>query len=527
MKSDTASDEQQYREDMKIDLSGLVDDAWKGFKRFWLLLLLIVIVCAGAGFGYTKLRYMPQYTASETFYISAANTNGYSATSFNNAVTSNITTIFPYLLNSNAMKKVIKTDLGISYVPDIKCSSVSGTNIMTMSVTSSDPVLANDVLVNAMENYNILGQYVTGNVVFKIMDKSGVPTSPDNYPQYRRNTIIGAAAGVAICIIFLIVYAVTRKTIRKEEDLKKIFNGTVLGSIPMARFKKRASQKNMTKEVLIDNEAVPHIFLEAVRTVRTRLERIVREKGMHSFVITSSVAGEGKSTVSKNIAISLTHRNYRVLLIDGDIRKDDSRKKGGKKASKAALKGGAGSASAMGLHEVLAGKAQLSEVLQPYGDGKLTILPSGSPMANPTGLISSKEIKELIAQMRKSYDFVIIDTPPSAILSDAAIMARYVEGVIYVIRQDYATKDQILEGQEMFLDSPTPVIGCVLNDSVVGITGYGYGYGYGYGRYGYGYGYGYGKKYGSKGKGYGSYGGHAYGEEAAETAKSSAAAEKK
>ena len=97
---------------------------------------------------------------------------------------------------------------------------------------------------------------------------------------------------------------------------------------------------------------------------------------------------------------------------------------------------------------------------------------------------------------------MIVDTPPSAILSDAAVISQYVDGALFVVRQDYAKVDEILEGIESLSDTGIPIMGCVLNAAEVGITGYGYGNDYGYGRYGYGYG-----RYGR----YGSYGRYGYG----------------
>ena len=128
-------------------------------------------------------------------------------------------------------------------------------------------------------------------------------------------------------------------------------------------------------------------------------------------------------------------------------------------------------------------------------------MPGGKPIDNPTELWTGGHTKDLLTKLHEKCDYVIIDAPPSAVVSDASLIARLCDGCVYVVRQDYASINTLREGMEMFSGTGCKLLGCVLNHAEAG-GGYGYGrYGYGYGRYGH---YGYGKYgYGKSGYGYG------------------------
>ncbi len=151
-----------------------------------------------------------------------------------------------------------------------------------------------------------------------------------------------------------------------------------------------------------------------------------------------------------------------------------------------------------GMVDLLSEKASVDEILMPYKERKhLAILPGGKPIDNPAALWSNEHTKQLINRLREKCDYVIIDAPPSVIVSDASLIARITDGCVFVVRQDFAGIDTLREGMEMFNGTGCKLLGCVLNHAEAGGSGYGYGrYGYGkygYGKYGYGkYGYGYG-----------------------------------
>lgn len=252
--------------------------------------------------------------------------------------------------------------------------------------------------------------------------------------------------------------------------------------MPAVVFKKRSNSKDLP--VTIDTEGIPFAFVEAIRTLRHRIEREANKCNARTIVITSALQSEGKTTAAANIAIALANKRKNVLLVDGDLRNPSITTALGLEDAK------------MGMVDLLSGNCAPSEILIPYKNRKhLAILPGGKPVDNPSALWSRESVKQLFDKMKSNSDYVIIDAPPSAIVSDASLIARYADGCVYVVRQDYADINTLREGMEMLTGTGCKLLGGILNHAETG--GYGYGYGYGYGRYGYGrYGYGRYGKYG-------------------------------
>ena len=291
-----------------------------------------------------------------------------------------------------------------------------------------------------------------------------------------------------LCLAWLAFKSVTRRTIRTEEELTRYFNTEYLGNLPSVIFKKRSKNQNPT--VTIDAEGIPFAFVEAVRTIRHRVEREAQKYNAKIILVTSALQAEGKTTTATNLAIALANRKHNVLLVDGDLRNPSILPALGMDPTE------------KGMVELLAEKAEVLEVLTPYkGRKHLAIIPGGTPTDNPTALWGDESTRRLLNKLRDKSDYVIIDAPPSAIVSDASLIARIADGCVYVVRQDYAGVNTLREGMEMFNGTGCKLLGCVLNHAEAS-SGYGYGR-YGYGRYGYGK-YGYGRYgYGKSGYGYG------------------------
>lgn len=458
-------------EEDKIDISGTIDDMFKGLRRFWALNIVIVIACTGLYYLIQRMTWKPVYKAYSTFTVSAKNTMGYNAGTYNNQVASQLGNVFPYILNSDAMKQIVSSDLGVTSVPgDIQATVLEDTNLITISVTSSSKYDAYNILQSVLTNYPRLSEYVIGDVSLDPVDESGTPQSPMNPFSKQKTLAQGAVIGILAVILFLLIYALTRHTIRNEEDLKEILNVPVLSDAPHVRLKRQSHENTM----MIDNRAVSSEFVEAIRTLRSRFETACQEKQAKKILITSSIPGEGKTTIICNLAYALTRRGFKVLLIDGDLRNPSVALTLGRKLKQNDAKGG--------LLAYLKGDIEAYDLIRRYH--KLDVIAGNDSVDDTVELLNSSRMKTLIEQGGIAYDYVLIDTPPSAVVSDAAILLQYTDGYLYVVRQDYARTSQILEGIDLLSDSRVPAIGCILNDVEQGVTGYGsynnsyYSYGY-------------------------------------------------
>ncbi len=259
----------------------------------------------------------------------------------------------------------------------------------------------------------------------------------------------------------------------------------------MFNSKKKNTVHEMRKDPTLITKGGSFAYVEAYKTLRTNLIYAADSMGSKCKVIliTSSVAGEGKSSVSLNLAIALAQASKKVILVDCDLRK---------KSLYSYMKA---SRQQVGLSDFLQAKdASKLRVLHTYPDMGIDVLFAGSTPQNPSELLGSRRMSKLLRTLSEQYDFVICDTPPLGIVSDALALGRFVDGAILIASYDKVLRQDAIASKEKLESNNIPILGTVLNmyDEKNAVTSgrksYGYGYGYGYGYYGkhYGYGYGYG-----------------------------------
>ncbi|MBQ9064274.1 MAG: polysaccharide biosynthesis tyrosine autokinase [Blautia sp.] len=467
----------------QLDLLSLIDDVVKGLMRHWLPVLVTLSVLSSVFFWYGKNYVTPVYQASCTFLVNTSSSVNYSNNYYSVRATTQIANTFPYIIKNDALQDIIEEDLGVSEVPGtITTTALQDTNMMTINVQAESGQMAYDILQSVLRNYSSVAKAVLGETDLTIMNESGVPGWPINAVGGRRYALYGFLAGLLLWIALFALTSYFKKTIRQENDFNRLLSVKCLGSTPKVRLKKRTRAKKGS--LLITDKYISYGFTEGIRTLRTRIERDHSDTGNKVYLVSSALAGEGKSTISANLALSLAGKNLNVALLDLDLRNASILKVLGREEAKT------------GLSELLMGNASLEDIMITDEDTGLVILPAGHAGQNTLQAINSDRLAEVFEKVRRWADYIIVDTPPSSILSDAASFVQYADGGIFVVRQDYAPIERIKEGIELLSDTGLSLTGCVLNYTQAGITGYVYGYGYGYGsgrygrygRYGYGYG---------------------------------------
>ena len=227
---------------------------------------------------------------------------------------------------------------------------------------------------------------------------------------------------------------------------------------------------------------------EAYKTLRTNtMFALAEREGCKIVLVTSSLQGEGKSITALNLAISFAEAENRVLLIDCDLRRP-------KLARLLRI------SSRVGLSNLLLDPALLDEAILPGGVDRLDVILSGDIPPNPSELLGSSRMSALLTHLRRRYDYILLDTPPANMVTDAVVLATKSDGVLFVVRAGQTDRGSVAHAVEQLEYTQAKLLGFVLDD--VSGTGGSYGYKYkykrysryGYGRYGYGYGYGYGSK---------------------------------
>ncbi len=258
-------------------------------------------------------------------------------------------------------------------------------------------------------------------------------TAPEaaSSPNVPLNLALGALVGFAIGIGIAVLRSVLDTRIHSLHDISQITDKPLLGGI--------ALDPDARTRPLIVHADPRNPRAESFRSLRTNLQFVNIERGPRSFVITSAGPGEGKSTTTANLAISLAETGASVALIDGDLRLP-------KVAEYLDIEGG------VGLTDVLIGRAELAEVLQKWGRGRLYVLPSGRVPPNPSELLGSAAMETLLNQLTSQFDYVLIDAPPVLLVTDAAVVSKLTGGAILVAASG-ATKKQELAGAVRALEA--------------------------------------------------------------------------
>ena len=463
----------------KIDLSDLMVDVCHGIKKFWWLVIGLAVALAAQSYFSVSTSYHPQYVASATMSVRAT---GSSASYINAQSAKQMAEVFPYILTSGVLSDVVAEDMGLDYVPGtITATADEGTNWLTLSVSAGDAQLAYDILQSVIENYPKVAQFVIGDTELTILDETGVPEDTGREIVIRGSVKRGAAKGAALGLLIMALYIVTRRTVKSRKELKKGVNLEDFGSLPFVPEKKRRKKKFLSSINLM-NARVPQWYLEAIRKIRIRVMNEMQQKEAHSLLVTSSVPGEGKTTMAVNLAIAVAKQGTKVILVDCDPRNP----------SVAAYMNEKGKHP--GLGAVLRGKASLDQALTTVEglDGRLEILYGGAPDNRDARLLGTRGMKKLIDMLKEQAEVVILDTAPSELLADAPTLGKFVDCALYVIKYDYAKLRQIRDGIRALDMSGVNILGYVFNgDRSSGGGAYGYSYGYkrygGYGGYG-GYG---------------------------------------
>ena len=480
----------------KIDISHLLVKAWKQFGRTWWILLILLTIGAGAVFGYQRCFHTDIYEAYASFSVSVNSGNSGMSSYYNQLSLKRLGESFPYILESGALRTIVREKLDLPDLPvTINAEVVSDTNLFRISVRGEDPELTAKVLDTVIEKYPEVARYVIGKTELTMLDYSGVPADPVNTLSPLHSAIRGASLGGAAYLLILLLLVLTRQTVESGEDLKRYTSFRCLATIPKVYLKQRS--KRRSPRLLVDQKKVPQAFIEAIHLLRIRTLRELDRMNGKVLLVTSAGEMEGKTTVTANLALSCAEKGFRILLIDGDLRHPSAAEIFGIGTS-GNNSGASGDESfPYGLSDVLSDNVPVEKAISKYKGTTLDILPGRGSVAPDqiSRLIGRESTSRLLQYARGSYDYVIVDSPPSGILQDALILAEYCDGALAVIRQNYLTRSRILEFLNALTDTGIRILGSVINgeEDDVGSYGYGrYGYGNAYGKYGayskYGYG---------------------------------------
>ncbi|BDZ62032.1 hypothetical protein Lsed01_02009 [Demequina sediminis] len=448
-----------------------LQDYLRILRKNWIALVVLTALGAGAGLAFSVVS-TPSYTASAKVFVSTANSSDVADLATGNTFTQQRVKTYSDLVKTSAVLQPVIDDLGLGRAVSevrgqVSASTPLNTTVIDVTVTDADAVFAASLatatanqLIATVEDIETTDAAAGSPVRLSVVQQAEVPGAPTS-PNRNLNVALGLLLGLALGVGFAIVRATLDTRVRNERDLERVTDAPVLGGIA---YDPKAKQRP-----LIVHEDAMSPRAESFRTLRTNLQFLDAERSERSFVITSSMPSEGKSTTAANLAITLADAGARVLLVGADLRRP-------KMAAYMGVESG------VGLTDVLIGRVELYDAVQRWGRSDLFLLPAGSIPPNPSELLGSSLMETLITRLNAEFDVVLYDAPPLLPVTDAAVLARLVGGTVLIVAAGSTHAHQVDSALAALETVGAPLSGLVL--TMLPTKGPD---AYGYGRYGYTY----------------------------------------
>ncbi len=426
-------------------------------------LLAGLLIGALLGFGYSLLQ--PKvYASSASGYVTVGESTGIGDVISGSSAAKDKATSYLALVSSGPVAKEIKAQhpdiiMSEGEIKNNLSAKLDGDSaLMRVEATASTPDAAQQLANSSLEATAKVVNDLEGSTTVRVvpLDDATLPGAPVS-PNTKLNVLAGAVLGLALMFAIIFLRRALDVKIRTRDDVTNATNAGILGTLPETD---QLAEKN-----LLTNQN-DHASQEAIRQIRTNLRFVNVDNPPRSVVVTSSEPGEGKSTVSTSIARSLADSGQPTILIDADLRRPTIAKK-------------FNIDSKIGLTQVLAGQVELADAVRQYEDSQLFILAAGRIPPNPSELLGSEKMRQLIKELSSEF-MVIIDVPPLLPVTDASLLAPAVDGVVLVATVGKSRKEHLEEAAKMIAKVSGNLFGVVINRTPLKGLGNGY-YGFGYG----------------------------------------------
>ena len=443
---------------MELSLSDLL---YFLMRKKWLILLVTVAAAAG-GYFYSYATHVPHYSTTATMVF---NVTQQSNNALNTTDTFRLVDTFLEIVKSDRVVEQVCDSLDLTLSGEkvksfISISIPEDTPLVKIQVTTTDPKLSYNI-AQQLTTYSpqVINEVLkTGTV--NVLDEPKEPTDPIPFAPTKNILLFAVGAFLLVCL-GVVVYSLIFTKIKNARDVEENFDTEVIGEVPhvKGRDKKRA-------HLLTDND-ISDSYMEAYASYSIILMRELEKRQIKRFMITSTHQSEGKSTVAINTALGLVKAGKKVLLLDVDLKRPTVYKRiSPEKAT-------------VDINSIIEKKVSAEKAILETDYG-FDILPCIYPSKESSNLLSLIDFDELLAEVEKQYDYIIFDTPPVGIISDAMLLMKYVNTVVFVIKQEESTIRMIADTVDRLDKAGAEIIGMVLNDIRHHNLGSGYSYKYGY-----------------------------------------------
>ncbi|MBR4287752.1 MAG: polysaccharide biosynthesis tyrosine autokinase [Clostridia bacterium] len=459
--------EEKRTHDEDIGLAPILKILRQILSKWWLIVIFVALFSA-SGFGIAKITYTEQFSSNLILTVSNKDKNISSVqaqtTASDAQASAVIANTLKYLMQSGdgfitAVQKEVKSRTDTLYDKDtlrgmMSVEHVADSMIVKIKVTSTDKELAYIVATSIESAYHTIvndENFPTAHITVADSATEAKPVADSSMVLY---TGAGLIIGAALAIIIILITAKIQNKLLSTEDIKNNFsNIDIIATVSNIKGKK----KNDRTRLLITDRNVGLPFIETFKLIRTKFENAKLKKGYSVFAVTSSTESEGKTTCSTNIALSLAKSGKSVLLIDADLRKPAVCKTLGINIE-----------GERGIYDIVNGVKSFEESVKYIEKYNLYLLVSSAAVADPSETLASDSTARIIAEAKKNFDYVIVDCPPAGVVADAAIVANYVDSMVFVAAEERVAIPQIEYALSDILTTKADIMGCIYNRAGTG-----------------------------------------------------------
>ncbi|MFR8317346.1 MAG: Wzz/FepE/Etk N-terminal domain-containing protein [Catenibacillus sp.] len=422
-------------------------------RASWLIILAAVAAFFVTGMIYRGIH-TEMFTSSATIAVvtnEQKDTGSYSSL----VLSKQMAEVFAQVFESEVLLRKVKEDLGTDGVSvKITATQISETNLLELKAVDSNPEQAQKILESALKNYESVSEYLFSNGSIVVVVNPTMPVKPSNMDNMSRYQKISAIICAGTVIMLTVLASVLRFTAQTRDGARRNLAGKIRGDIAFER--KEHSLKNLIKRqyrsMLINSPLVSMNFAESCRMLATHTDLYMKKRGYKIILVTSVAENEGKSSVAANLALAMAEKGRQTLLIDGDLKKPAQYKIFDEQDYQGIF-----------LEDCLNGKAETKLKLYHETKTGLWALFQKRGRGDSARLLGSERMQVLLKQMSKTMDYVVIDSPPMALSSDAELLMDLADCVLMVVRQDWSHIRAINDHVDLIRKSPAEFFGFALN----------------------------------------------------------------
>lgn len=411
------------------------------------LILAVVLLFGILGGAVSAFLIAPTYQASAELIVNAGERVNQSVTSEQLNTAESLAEIYSIIIKSDTVLEQVISDqkLDLSFeelVSKVSVNSVNGTSVIRVSAEDRSAEKALDILRGIVKTAPAVIQDKVEAGSVKIISEPRLAAKPVS-PNVPRNAVLCALIGLVLSLAALVLGAVRNDSVADKQQLEERTGLSVLGEIPTI------DGRGVRAQLLTEESSFS--YREAYRYLQTNVNLLAASNDQKAIVVTSSGSGEGKTTVSVNLARALTAAGKKVVLVECDLR-----------LPKVSLYLGLNSDQTKnGVRGLLSGECVLNEALVRL-DG-LNVIPSGGTSDSSVELLGSKKMKMLIHLLKEHFDYVIMDVPPAGELADAIALCDGADGVLLVARSNRTVVRMVQTTAEQIRKTGAPILGVVIN----------------------------------------------------------------